>query len=186
MKISSIRYTPIEGGSLGGHFALHVILGSKDKTELPDLDSSAIATKIHDAFEILGLKTTTLKGVLIDARDNSSIESEEMLSLLGTLRDWNIERFAWVGEKKRAAWFEFLNHLVVFVKSQHWANFRVSEIRYAPDDDKWIEPDVFEVNRNALLYVTVKDTSIAGKILPFVTDAKNRWGVIGFKPEVQF
>ena len=121
MRISRLRYQPIEGGTLSGHFALHVTLGSSSNaaSEFVSLDSTEIATKIHDAFETLSLKPTVDKGILIDAREADDLDSSEMISLLGTLRDWKYFIGAWVSEHKRCAWFEYINHLVVFIESQN-------------------------------------------------------------------
>ena len=180
MRISRLRYQPIEGGTLGGHFALHVKLGVGDDPE-PfsfDLDVTTIAQRIHDAFEVLGLKHTMAKGVVFDAREAELLDAADMLSLLGTLRDWRFTIVAWVGEKRRSAWFELVNYLTVFVRSAHWPNFKVNEIRFVPSGDTWIEPEVYEVNNGAVQYVDASSGLPVTSVLTFVANAKRSWGIV--------
>jgi hypothetical protein len=185
MRVSRIRYQPIEGGTLGGQFALHVRLGAGDGPESSsfEIDASNLATKIHDAFKTLDLKSSAIRGVLIDARDDENVDSNEMISLLGTLHDWNLTIVAWAEARKRAAWFERVNYLTVFVRTQHWPNFRVNEIRYV--DIELVEPDVFEVNTNAMCYLDAFMTN-AKDVLTFVTSAKRLWGVIDSSASIDF
>jgi hypothetical protein len=180
MRISRFRYQPIEGGTLGGHFALHVTLGAGDDPESLsfDYDTSALATKIHDIFEALKLQSRFVRGVLFDAREAFDLDTAEMLSLLGVLRDWKINVVAWVGEAKRPAWFELCNYITAFVTSPHWSNFRVNEIRFVPTGEKWIEPEVYEVNDAAPGYIDASNGQPAASVLVFTTEAKRPWGVI--------
>lgn len=177
MRVSSIRYQPVEGGTLGGHFALHVTLGGDEAPEAFSFEPSEVASRIHDAFEELDLKTSVDRGVLIDAREDPNVSSEEMIELIGILRDWKLLITAWVSEKKRAAWFDGLNYLTVFVRSQHWPNFRASEIRYEPQKGDWIEPEIFEVNSKSLCYVHVSNGNLK-PLYGFISNAKRPWGVI--------
>ena len=82
MNVSSIRYQPVEGGALGGHFALHVTLGA-DLAPSGFTTAASLATRIHDIFESLALKSK-VKGVLIDCREAQG-DPDEMSSLLQTL-----------------------------------------------------------------------------------------------------
>jgi hypothetical protein len=176
MRVSSIRYQPIEGGTLGGHFALHVTLGADDDPESFILSPTELATMIHNNYKSLNLRSEIIRGVLFDSRNAYGIETSEMLSLVGTLRDWGMFIDAWVDEYKRCAWFEKVNYLTVFLHSENWPNFRVNEIRFEPKGDNWAEPEIFEVNQNAPGYVYPgADT---GKVLAFISNAKRPWGVI--------
>jgi hypothetical protein len=179
MRVSSIRYQPIEGGTLGGHFALHVTLGASSGPDAfyLDLSPTELSGKIHDAFETLDLKSKSIRGVLIDAR-NDEPNTAEMMALLGTLHDWNMHTVSWVSEKTRAAWFEMTSFIVVFVKSVHWPNFRVNEIRFEPSGEAWVEPDIYEVNANVPSYVYTAISGLSAGVLPFVCSAKRPWGVI--------
>ena len=184
MTVNSIRYQPIEGGALGGHFALHVTLGEGN---LPGVDSTPteVSTRIHDAFKSLDLKSKSISGVLFDCR-KAILAPEEMISLLGTMRDWKYPIILWVGEMTRHPWFEYANFITVFVVSTNWPNFRANEIRYVPpiNGDEWTEPEVFEVNQGAVCYVDPfsdrKNKSVATQLLQFITEAKRAWGVIPF------
>jgi hypothetical protein len=180
MRISRFRYQPIEGGTLGGHFALHVKLGAGDDPESLsfDYDTTALAAKIHDIFEALNLQSRFVRGVLFDAREADTLDSAEMLNLLGILRDWKLNVIAWVGEKKRWAWLELCDYITVFVGSPHWANFRVNEIRFVPSGEKWIEPEIYEVNASAPGYIDASNGQPSASVLVFATEAKRAWGVI--------
>jgi hypothetical protein len=188
MRISHIRYQPIEGGTLGGHFALHVKLGADSDPESFSLNSTELATKIHEAYEILDLKSQAIRGVLIDTRLDELVDATEMMALIGTLRDWNMTVVAWVGEKRRASWFEKVNYLTVFIHDKNWPNFKVNEIRYEPIGDTLIEPDIFEVNQNVpgYVYCDLQTSAVRSKILAFVFQAKRPWGVIGNYTAVAF
>lgn len=176
MKVSSIRYQPIEGGALGGHFALHVTLGAGDSPGVI-FSATELATHIHDDFEKLSLKAKAIRGVLIDCRA-ATHDVDEMNALLGTLKDWGHQIILWVNEDIRHPWFEFANYITVFVRSRNWANFRVTEIRYEPPSEgPWEEPEVFDVNQNAASYV-VAGAQSASIILKFVTEAKRPWGIV--------
>jgi len=177
MHVTALRYQPIEGGGLGGHFALHVALGGGD-TPGADLSPTELATRIHDCYEKLAITHKGPKGVLFDCRLVFDA-AEDMRSLLGTLRDWGLNIILWVREETRYSWFEFANYITVFVHSPHWPNFKVSEIRYVPDPSGLLEPEVFEVNSNASLYLVPPVKSVSAKdILSFITSAKRLWGVI--------
>jgi len=178
MRVSHIRYMPIEGGTLGGHFALHVILGASNDPECSSLDENDLATLIHDAFEKLNLSHGNIQGVLFDVRRADDLDSNEMLSLLGTLRDWNIHIIAWVNERKRYPWFEQLGYLTVFVESVNWPNFKVNEIRVEPEMLEWVEPAIYEVNANATSYLQPSLGLDAMKVLTFIKNARRNWGVI--------
>ena len=174
MHVTSLRYQPVEGGALGGHFALHVSIG---ESNLPGLTFSAteLSTRIHDAFEKLGLKV--IRGVLIDCRSGTLL-AEEMLSLLGVLRDWKYLIILWVGERVRYPWFELANNITAFVTSKNWPNFKVTEVRYIPPEvGAWEEPEVFEVNQGSWCYVMPRKRDTA-EVLKFVTEARRAWGLI--------
>jgi len=187
MRVSQVRFAPISGGALGGHFALHVRLGASDDPESvsSEIDATTLSGLIHDAFEQLDLKSRATRGVLFDTRKADIIDSAEMMSLLGTLRDWGLILAAWVGADKRCAWFELLNHITVFVSTQHWPNFKANEIRYVPSGDPWIEPDIYDVNAGASLYVEPEGAT-AANILAFVSRTLHPWGIIGGLPGVDF
>jgi len=178
MNVTSLRYQPVEGGALGGHFALHVTLGASDGpgvfVPLADLSS-----RIHGAFEVLNLQAK-VKGVLLDCREGFG-ERDEMASLVSTLLDWGMTVILWVDETTRHAWFDPRCYIAAFVTHQHWPNFRVNEIRYVMPQDptKWIEPDVYDVNAAATCYLvpTEKQTK-AAPIIDFVTKCKRPWGII--------
>jgi len=176
MHVTSIRYQPVEGGALGGHFALHVTLGAGDSPGV-SLSATELTARIHDAFQTLNLKTK-VRGVLLDCREAVG-ESDEMSSLLEILKDWGCVRFLWVNETTRYAWFDPSQHIVVFVKSQHWPNFRVNEIRYVTplNPDEWAEPDVYDVNGGAYCYLL--SAAPKSELLRFVTECKRPWGIIG-------
>jgi len=185
MRVSHMRYQPIEGGALGGLFALHVSLGSSNDPESVTLSSTELGTMIHDAFATLALATLYPQGVLFDVREADDLDSEEMRSLLDVLRDWKYVLIAWVGEEKRSAWFSLVGYIVAFVHSQHWPNFHVNEIRFEPQGDDWTEPEVYGVNAGATCYVVEQGNRDA--LLLFVKNAKKPWGVIGpMMPAVGF
>ena len=181
MNVTSLRYQPIEGGALGGHFALHVTLGASDGPGVP-FTPTMLSTKIHEVFEILNLQAK-VKGVLVDCReaDLVPLTTGEMTSFLSTLKDWGVTVIVWVNEGTRYAWFDPSQYIVVFVTHQHWPNFRVNEIRYVMPQDpaKWIEPDVYDVNAAATCYLvpTEKQTK-AAPVIDFVTKCKRPWGII--------
>jgi hypothetical protein len=182
MTVTSIRYQPIEGGALGGHFALHVTLGEGN---LPGVFSpTELATRIHDCFEKLALQTK-VRGVLVDCRAAVG-ETYDMGSLLSTLKDWGFTVILWVGESVRYSWFDPTYYIVAFVTSQHWPNFRVNEIRYVMpwEKDKWAEPDVYDVNANATCYVVF--TGGGPDVVRFITECKRPWGIIGQAPSIDF
>jgi hypothetical protein len=185
MNVSSIRYQPVEGGALGGHFALHVTLGA-DMAPNGFTTAASLATRIHDIFESLGLKSK-IKGVLIDCRESVG-DPDEMSSLLQTLKDWGITIVLWVGDKTRYSWFDPSYYITVFVRTQHWPNFRVNEIRYVMDwnQNAWIEPDVYDVNVGAASYIVWNDKIPRGALVQFVTDCKRPWGIIGSAASIGF
>lgn len=187
MNVSQIRYQPIEGGTLGGLFALHVRLGGNSKlaSEFFSFDAAALAKMIHDSFNVLKFEFKGVDAVLFDCRFVDKINTEEMLSLLGILRDWKIHTFAWVNEDTRYAWFEYINYITVFVRSTHWPNFKVSEIRYIPSDDSLFgdaelaEPEIYDVNAKAAKYIWAVPPLNTEHLLKFVKSATQaRWGVI--------
>ena len=177
MTVTSLRYQPIEGGALGGHFALHVTLGGGDSPGVI-FSATKLSTRIHDAFESLQLKHNSVRGVLIDCR-KSDASIEEMMSLLGVLHDWKLMVNLWVGEGIRHPWFELASYITVFVTSQHWPNFKVSEIRYVMPvaGEPWIEPDVYDVNAQAGCYI-VPRMGMSSALITFVTECKRPWGVV--------
>jgi hypothetical protein len=184
VKAISIRYQPVEGGALGGHFALHVTLGEGN---LPsDLTPTELATRVHDCFEKLALKCA-IKGVLVDCRQAIS-EVYDMGSFLSTLKDWGYTILLWVGEKTRYSWFDPSYYIVAFVTSRHWPNFRVNEIRYVliGSEDQWAEPDVYDVNANATCYVIPPVNLPLASITAFITGCKRPWGVIGKAAAIDF
>ena len=174
MRVTSIRYQPIEGGGQGGYFALHVTLGAGDGPGVV-FSPTALSTKLHEAFESLSLKSP-VRGVLLDCREAVGT-NEEMSSLIGSLKDWKYIVILWVGESTRYPWFEGC-FVTAFVASQHWPNFKATEIRYVlPTTEDWIEPDVYEVNATTPCFLVAGEAK--GKdILSFVTDCKRLWGVI--------
>ncbi len=176
MTVTSLRYQLVEGGALGGHFALHVTLGGSDAagaTFAPD----ELAQRIHGAFEELAIKCP-IKGVLFDCR-NARLDSTEMSSLLALLHDWGLTVILWVGPKIRYPWFERANHIVVFVTAPKWPNFRVSEIRYVlPKDGKWTEPEVYEGNKDATCFVVPTTDEDTNRALAFVLGCTRLWGVV--------
>jgi hypothetical protein len=177
MTVTSIRYQPIEGGALGGHFALHVALGAGDGPGafLSDTD---VAERIHNAFESLDLKFKAVRGVLFDCRRHDAV-SEEMISLLGTLRDWGFSIVLWVGQTTRHPWFEYATYITVFVTSALWPNFKVNEIRYVMPDNvqEWTEPEVYDVNASGSLYL-MPPAGNTSALLAFATQCAKPWGVI--------
>jgi hypothetical protein len=184
MIVTSLRYQTIEGGALGGHFALHVTLGGASNGP-SEFSPTELSTKIHDCFTKLDLKAKLLTGILFDCRMNllpgmvnPNFTSEDMISLLGTLKDWGHNIVLWVDETTRYAWFEYASYITVFVHSKNWPNFRVNEIRYeSPTDGEWLEPEVFEVNQNATAYL--KPEKIDTKsVIKFILESKRAWGVI--------
>ena len=176
MRISHIRFQPIEGGALGGHFALHITLGAESDPESFVLSPVEITTKIHSAYETLGIKAQAVRGVLFDTRF-ADVDTTEMFTLLGTIRDWKLTIIAWVNEDKRCAWFELVNYLTVFVRSKNWPNFKASEIRLDPNDDlAWAEPEIYEVNGKTPCYVNVHMGD--ANIVPFICSASHMWGVV--------
>jgi hypothetical protein len=177
MRISQLRYMPIEGGTLGGHFALHVVLGSSNTSEGISLSEIELLSKLHKATETLGIRADRAKAVLFDVRKATDLSTEDMISILGTLRDWKYTVIAWVGDEKRYAWFDLVNYLTVFINNPHWPNFKVSEIRYTPQDE-WLEPDAYEVNASTASYVVMPAPQYARKLLPFVCGASHPWGII--------
>jgi hypothetical protein len=178
MTITSIRYQPVEGGALGGHFALHVSIGDGNVPGV-SLSATELTKKIHDSFESLAIISEATKGVLLDCRGAMLREiSDDMTSLIGTLRDWGFMVVLWVDEKTRYSWFEKANYITVFVTSANWPNFRVNEIRYVPSNGSWIEPEVYPVNVNAPGYVEASLDHSPADILKFVTEAKRAWGVV--------
>jgi hypothetical protein len=176
MTITSLRYQPIEGGTLGGHFALHVSFG-EDGLPGATFSATTLATKIHDIFESLDPKHK-VKGVLLDCREAVG-SNDEMISLLQTLKDWGYVRVLWVGESTRYSWLDPSQYIVAFVTSQHWPNFRVNEIRYVMPKDKaaWVEPDVYDVNGGAYCYV-VPQLAASGEVVAFLVNCKRPWGVV--------
>jgi len=181
MNVASIRYQPVEGGAFGGHFALHVTLGAADA---PSVTSTELTTRIHDCFEALALKSK-IKGVLIDCREAVG-SAEEMQSLLSTLKDWGLVVHLWVGESTRYAWFDPSQYIVVFVKSQHWPNFRVNEIRYVMPEGDWVEPDVYDVNAGAVCYIIPSEGAKGGSLISFITECKRPWGIIKDRIAIDF
>jgi hypothetical protein len=175
MRVSQIRFQPIQGGTLGGLFALHVTLGGEDSPELPSLKPKAVAALISGAFATLALKHPGPKGILLDCRAYREPNSEEMLELLGLFKDWGYTSILWVRDDRRYAWFEFASYITAFVASPHWINFKASEIRYIPGP--WTEPDIFETNAQASLYLQ-PDSFSAKDVLSYVTSAKRSWGFI--------
>ena len=185
MHVTSIRYQPVEGGALGGHFALHVTLGASDGPSV--FSATELSTRIHDAFEVLGIKG--IHGVLIDCRA-AAPTAEEMMSLLGTLRDWNYFVNLWVGELVRYPWFEIARYITVFVTRKNWPNFKCNEIRYVPPESgEWTEPEIYDVNTLTPGYVLPRTRNTAD-LLKFVTSAKRPWGVVltsqGMPPAIDF
>jgi hypothetical protein len=175
MYLSSLRYKPIEGGTLGGHFAIHVTLGGGDSAESLSLDENALARKIHDAYTKLGLSPAYLKGVLIDTRNAPNLDANEMVALMSALRDWNYYVGIWVDGTKRCSWYSLANYIVAFVSTENWANFKCNEIRYVPYSGNFVEPDIYDVNANTPCYV---DTTDNAQALIFITTAKRSWGII--------
>ncbi len=188
MRVLSISYKPVEGGSLGGHFALHVTLGGGDTASV--FSPAQLASKIHDSIESLGIKAK-IKGVLIDCREAKE-SSEDMISLLGVLKDWGLFINLWVAQDTRYPWFEYASFITVFVTSPRWPNFRVSEIRYIPPSNMidWTEPEVYDVNAQAACYVEFsKPMSQAvqgGNVVAFLTSCKRPWGLIGWNVAITF
>lgn len=177
MIVTSIRYQPVEGGTLGGHLALHVTLGVEADPGV-SFSPNTLSEKIHDCFEELNLKSKSIRGVLIDCR-RAIITSDDMISLLGTLRDWSYTVVLWVSEKTRYPWFELASYITVFVISRSWANFKVNEIRYlAPNiGSPWTEPEIYDVNANVPSYLVVGSCANVD-ILAFITEAKRPWGLV--------
>jgi hypothetical protein len=176
MTVTSLRYQPIEGGALGGHFALHVTLGGASNG-LSEISPTELSTKIHECFQKLDLKAKLLTGILFDCREGTFL-SEDMISLLATLKDWGHNIVLWVDETTRYAWFEYASYITVFVRSKNWPNFRVNEIRYeAPADGEWLEPEVFEVNQNATAYIKPEKMDTKS-VIKFILESKRAWGVI--------
>ena len=91
-----------------------------------------------------------------------------------------------VGDRTRYSWFDPSQYIVAFVKSQHWPNFRVNEIRYVMpvDQDKWIEPDVYDVNAGATCYVV--SLGAYANTMNFITECKRLWGIIGRVVAIDF
>jgi hypothetical protein len=184
MYVTSIRYRPVEGGALGGHFALHVTLG----TEVPSgfFTPTDLSTRIHDIFEKLGLQSK-VKGVLLDCREGVG-DAAEMLALLQTLKDWSYTLILWVNEEVRYSWFDPSYYITVFVRSQHWPNFRVNEIRYLmPEEEaQWAEPDVYDVNAASTCYVLPPGLAGIPQVVKFTTGCKRPWGIIGRSASIAF
>lgn len=175
MRVSQIRYQPIEGGTLGGHFALHVTLGvdASFGPESFNLTPSELSTSIHNAFSKLDFAFKTQNELVLFDCVAGEVNTEEMLSLLGTLRDWGMKIVVWIRDDKRCAWFELANYITVFLCGQHWANFKANEIRYTILNGE-AEPDIYDVNQGAYLYV-YNHTNV----LSFIKNApKHRWAVI--------
>jgi hypothetical protein len=177
MVVTSIRYQPIEGGALGGHFALHVTLGGGDAPGVA-FGSTELSTRIHDVYESLALKYKAVRGALFDCR-KADVTDDEMTSLLGTLKDWGLSVILWVNESTRYSWFEFANYIAVFVTSQHWPNFKVSEIRYVMPvlGEEWIEPDVYDVNASVGAYL-IPRSGMSSALITFATECRRPWGVV--------
>ena len=180
MKVISLRYQPVEGGALGGHFALHVTLGGGDPASV--FSASSLATKIHDCFQKLDLKSP-VRGILLDCRQ-SDAGMEEMSSLIAILRDWGLFVNLWVGDETRYPWFEGC-HITVFTGRDHWANFRVDEVRYILSENPalWHEPDIYAVNKLSVCYVLPAEgilgsSKYRGELLHFLTECRRPWGVI--------
>jgi len=184
MTVVSIRYQPIEGGALGGHFALHVTLGG-DHAPGVSMDSMELGARIYAAFEKLDLKFKAIRGVLFDCR-KSNATNEEMSTLLGTLRDWGMTVILWVGQSIRHPWFEFGSYLTVFVTGQHWPNFKVSEIRYVMPIDNWVEPEIYDVNTKVSSYLIPPREAKSADVLTFVTSCTRPWAIIGKSPALAF
>lgn len=175
MRISSLRYQPIEGGTLAGLFAIHVRLGADSSPESFSFDDTQLSRKIHEAFEALTLSSNIEKGVLLDCRDAETIDTAEMSSFISTLNDWGYFVGAWVNDGKRSAWFSLLRHIVVFIDKPFWSNFKVNEIRYTPSGPDYIEPEVYDVNKGAFCYIQAQDNP---RIVTFITGAKRTWGIV--------
>jgi len=185
MRVSEISYKPIEGGTLGGHFALHIRLGVSDDPESVELSSNELASKIHDAYDKVKSGETRLQAVLIDSLLVTDVDSSQMIELLATLRDWKFFIIAWVEDYKRAPWFELVNYLTVFIRKFHWPNFKVTEIRYSPIEQPWIEPEIYPVNANAPCYIDVVSVTTR-ELVAFIMGAHHPWGVIRHFPVVSF
>lgn len=176
MRVSHLRYKPIEGGTLGGLFALHVTLGVGDGPESFSLSSKALLQSIRNAYTTLDFAYKGLDGVLFDCLE-AEVGNEEMLEVLGTLQDWGVRTIAWVGADKRHPWFEKVNYLTVFVAAEKWPNFKASEIRVCPDaEGNLLEPELLPVNAGASAYFYGGDVS---RSMVFLKTAKQRrWGYI--------
>ena len=184
MTVSSIRYKPVDGGALGGHFALHISLGAGNGPS-GYFTSTELTTRIREIFGQLELKSK-VRGVLISCLEAVG-DNEEMTSLVQTLLDWGFMVILWVKGETRYSWFDPRCYITVFVTTQHWPNFRVNEIRYVmpTDSNEWTEPDVYDdVNGRAACYMVPKEASIP--IIHFATECKRPWGLIGVSVDVAF
>ena len=185
MRVASIRYRPIEGGALGGHYALHVTLGGSDAPKVFSVND--LAAKIKDCFDKLAIRSP-IKAILLDCR-GAELNNDEMASLLGLLQDWGLFISTWVDESTRHPWFDKAGRITVFVRSQHWPNFKVQEVRYVPTGE-WKEPDIYEGNAppNALLYIVDDPRLDNGKLLAFITECRHPWGLASpvRRPSIDF
>ena len=174
MNVTSLRYQPVEGGALGGHFALHVTLGPSNGAG--SISPTDLSTKVHDAFDKLAVRSN-IKGVLVDCR-NLGASNSDMDALLGTLRDWGLFINLWVGEKTRFPWFTYANYITVFLTKPKWPNFRVSEVRYFPPPlGDWEEPEIFEVNKDATCWFTPSARATPAEVVKFASETRRPWGV---------
>lgn len=164
---------------LGGHFALHLALGGSDALGA-EYSPTEITETIHTIIASLSSKPQAVRGVLFDMR-NAKPSSEEMTSILATLKDWQLFTVLWVDPGTRYGWFELANYVTVWLIGPRWPNFKVNEIRYQPaaQAESWPEPDLYEVNAATNAYLVVeKKAAMAKKVFAFVSNASRPWGLI--------
>jgi len=168
-------YAPIQGGLLGGVFALELSFGGQLR-----LSPSEFLKQIDRIAASVFPEASHRRILWFDIANLADVEATEMDEVLAVLRDKGFVVIIESNGQSRPAWFNFATALVVSLREKDWLGFSVSAIRYEPPaEDDWVEPRIEANNGSKSRYLVYSSDEVKPtKVLGFLSKAKSDWGII--------
>lgn len=175
MKVSSLVFAPLQGGALGGLFALELTLGGRLETSPPSLLEQIV--KSADSSFPPGYRR---RAIWVQAMNAIDFDQTEMDETLAVLRDKGFIVVVETDGQARPEWFNYATALVATLRTSKWLEYTVAELRYAPPvEDEWREPLVGANNEAKSRYLVYNPVKVSPrKVLTFMAEATHEWGVI--------
>jgi hypothetical protein len=175
MNVSTLAYTPIKGGRLGGVFCLELVLGGQ------------LQVRPLHLLKVIRRSLTQVTGdrpkppVVIHAMNPIDVPDAEAHEVIATLRDAGNPVHIVSDGMSRPAWFSIANTLIAVVRGPEWLGFEVFELFYDPErGSAWTEPKpTAKVN-----YLVVPPKVAPADVLTFLTKATALWGIVAPTPTV--